>query len=409
MNVLLVFAFLFSASCLCLADMNIVRLDNALADGALCLDGSPAIYYFKAGSKTNSTKWVLHLLGGGMCRTDEECYLRSQMFLGSSLAWGDTMGYGGPISDNATYNPDFYDWNHAFFVYCDGSCFSGDVEKPIPYKDGFLYYRGHRNFLAIMNDLIKKKGLDKATDVLVVGDSAGGMATFFHVDEIKQMLPSTVKRFKAAPFSGVFLDAQNVDGRFLFGENIELLFKNHNCSCGVNQKCITETQPELAYRCMFGAYTMNFIESPLFLVGSAYDTIGISCVVGSEPSTGPTLVGAGNCSAAPGWDDCDKDPEKCTKEQWEKIEGYGNTFMKVIENHPKFQENGNGLFECNCHSHAMECTDAWFIYTVQNTTMRDALGAWFFSDNEPSSKHFYKDCVNHESYSCNPCCSIPIP
>ena len=62
-----------------------------------------------------------------------------------------------------------------------------------------IYYRGHRILLATMNELLTKHNLD--TDVLLVGDSAGGMATYYHADEIKDMLPQTA-RFKAAPFSG---------------------------------------------------------------------------------------------------------------------------------------------------------------------------------------------------------------
>jgi len=397
-------------SCLCLADMDIVYLKEAAArEGAVCLDGSPAIYFFKPGSAANSTKWVLHLLGGGFCGTNEECLMRSQMFLGSSLYWPAIMNYGGPLNENMTYNPDFYDWNHAFFVYCDGSCFSGDLDEPVNYKGKLLYYRGHRNFLATLKDLLKNKGLDKATDVLVVGDSAGGMATLFHIDEIKSYMPKSVTRFKAAPLSGVFLDYPNVEGKMAFSGCIKNVFTMHNCTGGVNQKCIAAMSPEDRYKCMFAQYTMDYTDSQLFLVGSAYDTIGTSCVVGGEPPIGPSIVGAGNCSAVPGWAPCEKDGSKCTKEQWEKIEDYGNAFKKLIEGHPKMNQDGNGMFECNCHTHSMECSDAWMIYTVDGTQMREAVRSWYFSDNEPASKHRYIDCVYHESYTCNPSCSVPIP
>ena len=98
----------------------------------------------------------------------------------------------------------------------------------------------------------------------------------------------------------------------------------------------------------------------------------------------------------------------CTNEQWDKIEEYANTFMNVVENNPKIKQDGNGLFEYNCHTHAVESTRAWELYSVQGTVMRDAVKKWYFSDNEPSSNHFYKDCINHGSYSCNPTCSLPI-
>jgi len=389
--------------------MDIVFLkEAAITEGAVCLDGTPGIYFFKAGSAANSTKWVIHMLGGGMCFSNEECLIRSKTYLGSSLYWPGQYNYGGPLSENSTYNPDFYDWNHVFLAYCDGASFSGDVEKPVKVNDGIVYYRGHRILLATIKDLLKNKGLDKATDVFVIGDSAGGMATYYHIDEIKSMMPKSVTRFKGSPFSGIFLYYPNVEGKIIFGELTKDAFYLQNCSGGINQRCIAAKSVDERYKCMFGEYSMEYIESPLFVLNSAYDFVGTACVLGAEPMLHPMDSGAGNCSAAPGWGPCEYDQKYCTKEQWEKIEGYASTFMDLVEKNPKFSVNGNGLFEYNCHTHAVESTRAWELYSVKGTIMRDAVRKWYFSDNEPSSNHFYKDCVNHGSYLCNPTCSLPI-
>jgi len=399
--------FVLMLSCVCMAYMKIVYLKEAAAnDGAVCLDGSPAIYYWKPGSEANSTKWVFHIIGGGLCFNDEECLLRSKSYLGTSTVWPEVISYRGPTSENFTYNPDYYDWNHAFFVYCDGACFSGDLDEPVLYKGEYLYYRGHRILIAILKDLLYDKGLDKATDVLLVGDSAGAMSSFFHVDEIKSYMPKSVKRFKTAPFSGIFLDYPNLEGKPVWADNIKNVFTLQNCSGGVNQRCIAAMAPDEQYKCMFAEYTMEYIETPIMPIGSAYDIIGTSCIIGAEPTEGYATTGAGNCSAVPGWAVCEGDDTKCTKDQWDAIEDYGLSFMKRIENNPKLKEDGNGLFEYNCHTHAIECTDAWMLYETNGVIMRDAVREWYFSDNEPTSKHFYHDCVNHESYSCNPSCSI---
>jgi len=396
-------------SCLCLGAMDIVYLKEAAAnEGAVCIDGTPAIYFFRAGSGVNSTKWALHILGGGFCATNEECLIRSQTLLGSSLYWPPSLNYGGPVSDNSTYNPDFYDWNHVFFAYCDGSSFSGNVQEPVSYKGKLLYYRGHRNLLAIFKDLFKNKGLGNATDVIITGDSAGALTTFYHIDEIRAMMPKSVTRFKAAPFSGVFLYYPNVEGKIVFGDYLKSVFNLHNLSGTINQKCISAMSPEYRHKCMFAQYIMLYIDTPLFTIGSAYDPIGTSCIVGGGPALGPSAFGGGNCSGIPGWAPCEDDPSKCTKEQWEKIEAYGETYMKILANHPKMKQDGNGFFECNCHTHAAESSRAWEVYNVDGVSMRDAVRSWYFSDNEPSSKFCYQGCVNHESYSCNPACSIPI-
>jgi len=334
--------------------------------------------------------------------------LRSQTALGISMYWSSTYKYGGPLSSNVTYNPDFYDWNHAFFVYCDGASFSGDVEQPVNVQGKLIYYRGHRILLATINDLLKKKGLDKATDVLVVGDSAGAMATYYHVNELKSLMPKSVTRFKAAPFSGVFLDHLNAEGKTVFRDNMRQVFNLHNASGGVNQKCIAAQSPDEHYKCFFAQYTLEYTDAPIMPIGSATDIIGTACVIGGEPTIQITTSGVGNCSAVPGWTPCEINPQQCTNEQWKLIEGYADDFAKVIENNPKLKQDGNGLFEYNCHTHAVETSDAWMLFASKGVVMRDAVRDWFFSDNEPTQNHFYKDCVNHGSYSCNPTCSLPI-
>jgi len=404
--VLFILAVIASA---CLAQMKAVYMkEAAVTDGAVCLDGTPGMYYFKPGSEANSTKWILHLLGGGLCLTDAECVLRSKSYMGSSSIWPPTFKYGGPLNDDPKINPDFYDWNHVLFVYCDGACFSGDVTEPVQVGSDTIYYRGHRVLIATVKDLLKNQGLDKATDVLVLGDSAGGMATFFHSDLIRTMMPESVTRFKGMPLSGIFLDHANAEGRAYFANDTKHVFDMQNCSGGVNQRCVAAQSADEKYKCFFGQYTMEHVETPLFVVNSAYDVVGTACILGGEPETTPTTSGVGNCSAVPGWSPCEADPPQCTKEQWHLIEGYADEFMKIVENNPKVNEDGSGLFEYSCHTHAVEATSAaWFSIAVDKTILRDAVKKWYFSDNEPASKHTYKDCLNQQSYTCNPTCNYP--
>lgn len=95
--------------------------------GAMCLDGSPPGYYFRKGSGEGAQKWVLHLMGGGWCTTTADCYNRSLTIYGSSKQWPESHELFGLFSDNSTVNPDFYNWNEAFLMYCDGGSFAGDV------------------------------------------------------------------------------------------------------------------------------------------------------------------------------------------------------------------------------------------------------------------------------------------
>ena len=45
----------------------VLLTDAAARDGAVCLDGSPAAYYWRAGSGSGKNSWVLFLEGGGWC------------------------------------------------------------------------------------------------------------------------------------------------------------------------------------------------------------------------------------------------------------------------------------------------------------------------------------------------------
>eukprot|EP00439_Symbiodinium_sp_Y106_P027730 s1919_g3.t1 len=41
---------------------------------ARCVDGSPAIYYWKPSSSSNSSTWIVDLEGGGWCDSKEDCF-----------------------------------------------------------------------------------------------------------------------------------------------------------------------------------------------------------------------------------------------------------------------------------------------------------------------------------------------
>jgi len=398
---------LLALFCLCcFADMDKVLLSNTNETGAVCIDGSPGVYFFKEGSEANKTKWVFHLLGGGMCMSDEECVMRYHHPLGTSTLWPDKYQYDGPISDDPEYNPDFYDWNHAFFVYCDGASFSSDKTDPVTVGDYTMYYRGHRILLEIIKDLTQNKGLDTATDVLIVGDSAGAMATYYHVEEIKSLMPSSVTRFKAAPFSGVFLDRPNVINHTFFRDILAGVIEHENCSGTLNTRCL-EANPDETWKCFFAEYLLDHIDTPLFVINSADDAIGVFCIALGEPLLGISN-GTGNCSAVPGWEDCELGMQ-CTDEQWSKIGEYAAGFREIFENHPKMLQDGNGLYEYDCYTHSIEAGYGWDHLVVQNVTLRDAVRAWFFSDNEPASEHTYKDCHIEGAKRCNPTCAKPVP
>ena len=151
--------------------------------GARCLDGTPGVYYFRKGEGSGANKWYIHHQGGGWCETWDDCLGRSKGGLGSSSTYGPTMKLGGGYFDtNPAANPMMYNWNIAYLKYCDGGSFSGNNESVTMYNGTALYYRGKRVREAMFDSLMASHSLGKATDVVVSGCSAGGLATFLHTD-----------------------------------------------------------------------------------------------------------------------------------------------------------------------------------------------------------------------------------
>ena len=94
--------------------------------GARCLDGSPPVYYIQQNSEKN--KWFIFHEGGGLCKSTEDCYVRSKQRLGSTTQDPDTIqktdAY---FSINQTINPMMYNWNKVYIRYCDGALHSGMI------------------------------------------------------------------------------------------------------------------------------------------------------------------------------------------------------------------------------------------------------------------------------------------
>lgn len=81
------------------------------------------------------------------------------------------------MSESADLNPAFYNWNKVFVKYCDGAIYQGSAE-PIPYGEGFVYFRGYDNMKAIFDDLITRRSMGNSDIVVLSGGSAGGIGAF---------------------------------------------------------------------------------------------------------------------------------------------------------------------------------------------------------------------------------------
>jgi len=392
-------------------DMTLRMMPDEIANGAMCLDGTPTGFYFApASDPKHANDWQIYFQGGGWCYDEMDCYGRSQGKLGSSKTWAPTSAMGGIMSADPTSNPDFAGFNRVHMPYCDGNSFSGDRTDPVIVNGTKLWFRGRRNIDATFRAL-NKLGLDKAENVLLTGCSAGGLATYLHTDYVATLLPSTVKKYKSAPISGFFLLHDTVEGKAVYPTEMKSIFVLANSTNGVNAACIASKSAEDKWMCNFAEHSYAHTKSPIFPLNSALDSWQTGCIYTSElPPNFPNQSGVENgvCASAPGWEVCSKDPESCTADQIVKMAQYETDFQtKMATLGPTLSKAGNGAFIHSCHTHCEAQSSAWNKFTVNGKTIQQAVSAWWNGPADaPASDNTYKPCLYKTTspHKCNPTC-----
>ncbi|KAK8445498.1 hypothetical protein SEVIR_9G336500v4 [Setaria viridis] len=291
---------------------------DAAFTGAVCLDGSPPAYHLHRGSGAGARSWLLQFEGGGWCNDVRSCAERAGTRRGSTHLMTKVEVFSGILSNLPAMNPDFYNWNRVKLRYCDGGSFSGD--SAYINDSSVLYFRGQRIWDAIITDLLQK-GLAKAENVLLSGCSAGGLATFFHCDSLKERLggATTVKCLSDA---GFFLDLNDISGI----NNIRQFFSS--------------------------------------LVSVQFHHIFV------PPSSDPRGQ----------WSRCKMDPGACSTSQIATLQGLRNamlTSLKQIEGEPEA-----GMFINSCFAHCQsELQDTWFAPDspmIHDRKIAEVIGDWYF-------------------------------
>lgn len=247
-------------------------IDAAKHAGARCLDGTPPHYYHREGTGNGSKKWFLWQQGGAWCTSDASCAQRALGSLGSTKDDPLNISLGhGYFDTNSILNPLMYNWNAVSLRYCDGASLAGDVALPVRYKNQTLYYRGKAILEAEIKSLLHERGMKDATDIIIGGCSAGGLAAYLHCDTWSQAIKNVTQgraKVRCMPDSGFFIDdVHKVHGR-LIGT-----YRTQSCKTGVHQSCVAEhNQTGDDWKCMFAQWTAPYIQTPTFGLQSQYDS-----------------------------------------------------------------------------------------------------------------------------------------
>ncbi|XP_060211193.1 pectin acetylesterase 11-like [Lycium barbarum] len=244
--------------------VNITILESATAQGAVCLDGSPPAYHLDRGHGSGVRSWIVSLDGGGWCNSIPDCLDRSTKYTGSTKKMNQLGFFGGILDNTSKKNPEFYNWNRVRVKYCDGSSFTGDVERVDPDKQ--LYFRGARIFKATMEDLWSK-GMKNAENAILCGTSAGGLATILNCDKFKSYLLNDA-RVKCIADAGFFINGKTIAGTSYIEEMYRKIVNLHGSAKNLPSACTYAMEPSL---CFFPENVVPYVQTPLFIINSIYD------------------------------------------------------------------------------------------------------------------------------------------
>ena len=279
---------------------------------AACLDGSSPSYYINlSADKVNDidqSNWLIFFEGGGWCNSDDDCYQRSLTDLGSSANYSNEFDFDavnpGYFSSNATKNPDFYNWVKVYIKYCDGSSHTSNFMDPVNVPESKnskgtkqIFYRGMHNKEAFFVDFEKKfPSIKSASNIVVSGCSAGGLASTIHTDWVSERYSDAF--VVGLPDSGFFLHRNDDRCTLPYEDLMKWVFTRQNSTSGVNQNCIkhyTQTNNEEdAYQCIFSQFSLQYTQSPVFILNSKVDEWSLMNIYCSDPTDEETANDLGN-------------------------------------------------------------------------------------------------------------------
>lgn len=382
--------------------LHLVSADKAGTSGGVCLDGSPPGYYYTPPA-LSSTKWVLYFKGGGWCWNEGNCARWAETPLGSSKHFEPTSTlapFSGLMDSRESVNPSFCSFNRVLLWYCDGASFTGDASSPYvhPKTQQTLWFRGRRVLEVLLDTLRERHGLALATEVLISGESSGGLAAYLHADRIHEYLlklGAPLIRFKAAPVSGFFLLHSNAAAVAYYPNGMKNVFKMQNSTRGVNQACVAALPSSEQWRCIFANYSYSFSTTPMFPLQSVFDAWQMNNI----------WKGDLEC--------CKHNFDKCSAASIDNLNDYANDMLRDLERSNKFHQPGEGAFLETCleHTSAQYAGFRRFINTHRKVTLRDALAAWWLaSTGDAAATHQYMPCLlnrdtkSDATHQCNPSC-----
>eukprot|EP01084_Bolivina_argentea_P310758 537784_1 len=347
--------------------------------GAVCLDGSPANYYFVKGEE--STKYVLFFQGGGWCFDETQCWSRRNASLGSTKTDPATKDFNkiAYLGNDSSTNPMFYNWSKVLFKYCDGMSFGGDLTKPIVNPQNtsqFMYYRGKRILDATFQNLLTNQDLNKATEVVLGGGSAGGLAVFIHTNYIaNNFFNLSQTKLVSLPDVGFFIEYNGYQGKTQWAEKIKHCYAMQNVSSSIIDPVCFANNNLNESQCVFAQNIAGDNEIPTFILNSQYDSYQATKILGTG-DTNATLLNE-----------------------------YGQNFSRILMDNFLAKNNANrsiyGAFIDGCYHHDAYKPIYWSGIHIDGYTQATAFMQFYEGVGKENNRVFWYQNV---SFPCEACC-----
>lgn len=103
----------------------------------------------------------------------------------------------------------FDGWNKLIVPYCSQDLHSGTAATPTNATWG-LAFAGHLTYGAVLDAMTTSHGMAAATDIVISGESAGGIGTWINAGATADRFPAA--RVSVAPIAGHYFTAYPYEG-----------------------------------------------------------------------------------------------------------------------------------------------------------------------------------------------------
>eukprot|EP00058_Branchiostoma_floridae_P004905 XP_002590393.1 hypothetical protein BRAFLDRAFT_76667 [Branchiostoma floridae] len=228
----------------------------------------------------------------------------------------------------------------------------GNREDVVKHNDKSLYFRGRRNLNALIDHLLQA-GLGEADRLILGGSSAGAIGTYVGADDVIARLPSSID-VKIVPDSGMFMDLPDKDGVYSFNDSLATAIELHNATSSANKACREARPQDEQWKCAFPENLVPYEPRPLFMLNYLYDKVALMDILRTT------------CY-----------PDQCQGKDLAAVQNYRTTLLKVDVAQTELHEK-DGAFLITCFAHVMNNDVSWARLTVNNKTVRQAVGDWYF-------------------------------